>query len=974
MVSQRELQVSGDLGDDRIGHSGAKRVRRASSRRSVRRSVTRARFSIGIDLGTTNSALAFVPLDGDRASEMLPLPQLESPVTIVESSTLPSFLYLPEDAPAKADSDEDAVDERWVIGRLARAKAAEMPGRVVHSAKSWLAHHSADRSAPFLPWGSEDVARDDKISPVGASALILRYLRDAWNDRFAEGGDDFAFDAQIVTIAVPASFDAVAQRLTLAAAHEAGYPEAARLLEEPQAALYRWLELRDPAAGESAYGDAGAEPRHVLVVDIGGGTSDFSLFAFHANAAGGDPRIERIAVSEHILLGGDNMDLALAHRLEPELIDDGESLSGRQWGYLVARCRDVKEMALSADGLPDDGFSVAIPGRGSRLIAQAKSAQLTRAQIERLLLDGFFPECSADEYPIRAKAALRELGLPYARDPAVTRHLADFLRDRPAVDAVLFNGGSLQPRRLRERICAEIGKWQSGATPIRLENTEPDLAVARGAARFGKLVQARAQRIEAGAAHAIFLQAHRTTDADLDGDGRALVCVLPKGAPTERTFAISDLALELRINAPVRFQTYSSARHGAQGAGDIVVWNERDFHALPPLETSVSAADAARETLPVRLTARVSELGRLEISCVSADPHVRGSWPFEFNLRPQGTNAPANRRSTTTTGALAEVGPNVATDTLDAARARITTLFEQRLNSRDKLTATRLLKSLEHLLNAPKNTWNVVLVRSLWSTLEQCMQYREKSIDHEEAWLILAGFLLRPGFGAALDGARIDQLWTLREAGLCFSAKTVKIQEYVLWRRVAGGLSAHRQERVLAPEELAKIREQTSPPPELVLLAGSLERIGLDRKAELIERFIDAAATLEREKKHNAHFLAALGFLLNRAPLYAGPENVVSPDLVQRAFDEFARFDWNGPKRIELQALFLRAARVVDNRSIDVSRSLRHRIADKLEKSDASPSKTAPLKGYVPMPRAERAGSFGDSLPPGLILRENTRD
>jgi molecular chaperone DnaK (HSP70) len=934
----------------------------------------RPRFSIGIDLGTTNTALAFVPLDRDAESEMLPIPQLESAVAIVESFTLPSFLYLSETAAPRIELDEIAADERWLIGRFARAKAADMPGRVVHSAKSWLAHHSADRSAPFLPWGSDDVDGDDKISPVHAAALILRYLREAWNDRFAAAGDDCVFDAQFVTITVPASFDAVAQRLTLAAAREAGYAETVRLLEEPQAALYRWLERHDWAMEKwAAFDGPGTRQRHVLVVDIGGGTSDFSLFAFAANAAGGEPRIERIAVSEHLLLGGDNMDLAVAHRLEPQLVDADESLSGRQWEYLVARSRDVKEAALSTDGSPDEAFSVSVPGRGSRLIAQARSARLTRAEIERLLLDGFFPECSAGEYPIRAKTALRELGLPYARDPAVTRHLADFLRDRPSVDAILFNGGSLYPQRLRERIRADIGTWQSGALPTVLANPEPDLAVARGAARFGKLVYDRAQRIEAGAAHAIFLQAHRANDAQPDGERRALVCVLPHGAPTEQSFDISKLDLELRVNRPVGFQTYSSARHGAVGAGDIVVWNDSDFAALPPLETSVDVADVEAETLAVRLTARVSELGRLEIACVSADARVHGSWPLEFNLRQSATNGFGNQQSSSTVAVLGDVGPGVAAHALDAARVRITTLFERPLNSRDKLTATRLLKSLEQILGISKSSWNVVLVRSLWATLEQCMPYREKSIDHEEAWLILAGFLLRPGFGAAMDAARIDGLWTLRETGLYFAAKTVKIQEYVLWRRVAGGLARERQEAVLVPE-IAKLLEASSPPPELVLLAGSLERIGRDMKTELIDRFISAAAALEQQKKHNAHVLAALGLFLNRAPLYGGPDNVVPPELVQRAFEAFSRFEWDGPKRLELQTLFVRAARVVDDRGIDVSRSLRHRIADKLEKAGVPPAKTAPLKAYMPVQRSERAGSFGESLPPGLILRDAERE
>ncbi len=934
----------------------------------------RARYSIGIDLGTTNTALAFVALAGDGPPVMFDIPQVESISAIVEAATLPSFLYLPETAGLAAQHSGERL-ERWIIGRFARANAVQLPGRVIHSAKSWLAHHSADRTAPFLPWGSQDVEGADKLSPVQASALILRYLREAWNYRFETDDAQSAFNAQIVTITVPASFDAAAQRLTLSAAQEAGFPATVRLLEEPQAALYHWLDLHDAATDGWMIPKADGSPRIVLVVDIGGGTSDFSLFAFSPQRDGEAHR-KRIAVSEHLLLGGDNMDLALAHRLEAPLTTDGEALTARQWEYLVARCRDLKEAALGTDGPPTERFAVSIPGRGSRLIAEARAAQLERADIERLLLDGFFPECDADEYPIRSTTALREAGLPYARDPAITRHLADFLRDRPAVDAVLFNGGALYPQRVRRRIAAEIGKWQGGALPVVLDNTEPDLAVARGAARFGALVDARAQRIEAGTAHAIFIQLDRAIEA-ADGPSAAtlLVCVLPQGAPTEQTFAIRNVPLELRINALVRFQPFSSTRHAADRAGDIVAWNDADFQPLPPLETAArtgSGAAAARETVPVRLTARLSELGQLELACTSTDPAYSAAWPLEFNLREAAPPAPLTARPASAATATAVAGPNVAAEALAAARQRIHWLFGRRSEPRDRLTATRLIKSLETILQTPKHAWNVVLVRSLWATLDECAAQRSLSVEHDEAWLILAGFLLRPGFGAAMDEARIDRLWQVCESAPAVEAKTVIIQQYVLWRRVAGGLSRERQERVLAPERV-KLREQQSPPPELVLLAGALERLELERKSELVGRFTEAAAALDTAQKHNAHFLAALGFLLQRAPLYGGPETVLPPELVRTTFEILARFNWDGPRRIELQTLFLRAARVVDDRRIDLSRSLRNQIAAKLESSGVPPSRTAPLRDYVPLQRAERAGSFGESLPPGLILRSTAK-
>jgi molecular chaperone DnaK (HSP70) len=927
------------------------------------------RFSIGIDLGTTNSALAFVPLQGDAGSEVFEVPQWDSFSSLTVSRTLPSFLYLPEDvAAAQLQHGVDGKGE-WIVGQLARKRARETPGRVAHSAKSWLCHHAADRSAPFLPWGSEDIPRDRKISPVRASALILNFLRAAWDARFGASGADFRFDAQEIAVTVPASFDVVAQRLTLAAAQQAGFPESARLLEEPQASFYCWLEQHDAAAdlrSKLPRRDGGAH--HVLVVDVGGGTSDFSLFELGVEGTGGGPQIKRLAVSDHILLGGDNIDLAIAHLLESRLANDGK-LSGTQWDHLVARCRDLKEKALTGESLPAQTFPVSIPGRGSSFIAGSLSAEVTRAEIENVLLDGFFPECDADDRPWQTQAGLREWGLPYASDSAVTRHLANFLKDRPPVEAVLFNGGSLYPPILRQRICEQIGKWQGGVLPIVLENREPDLAVARGAARFGKILHHRLERIQSGAARAVFLEARKKASNQAgETAGPSLVCVLPRGAAAEQTFEIADLALELRVNRPVRFQTYYSTRHGRSKAGDILEWNPRDFHPLPPLETVAKVEDRpsgeAGRTIPVTLDAKLTELGLLQVSCRSAVADIRQSWPLEFNLRP---HEQAERGSADVVQPTAAARPNVEPSVLDAARSRIRAIFSQPVSKRDKLSAGRLLQSLEKIIGVPKGDWNGSLVRALWPPLEAAIAARKHSIEHEETWLILAGFLLRPGFGAPLDEARMDGLWRIREVGLYFRGKRIQLQEYILWRRVAGGLSRERQERVLA-SELDRLRQQKSPAPELVRLAGSLERIGHELKSDLVRLFIDRAATLARERQHCAPYLAALALLLNRAPLYAGPEAVVAPELVERAYEAFTGFDWADPELAEMQTLFLRAARVVDDRSLDLPKALRNRIASKLEKAGVSPMKTARLRDLMPINRSELAGLYGESLPPGLIL------
>jgi molecular chaperone DnaK (HSP70) len=930
---------------------------RPSSPRDLKLS---AKFCIGIDLGTTNCVMAFEELDLPNAqTEVFLIPQWETLTRFSEAPTLPSFLYLPFDREAAQVLNESTGQCEWIPGRLAREQAAESPGRVVHSAKSWLCHHAVDRSASFLPWRSDEIPVEKRISPIRASALFLEYLRAVWDAKF--GREGLPFENQDITVTVPASFDAVAQRLTLEAAREAGFPEGVRLLEEPQAAFYRWLEHGTP--GELWIQAPESETLHMVVIDIGGGTSDFSLFEISRQTGTTLSHIKRIAVSDHLLLGGDNIDLALAHHIKSRLTH--EALSAPQWNFLIARCRDLKERCLTDTS--SDVFPISIPGRGSSLLGGTLLCQVTRAEIESIVLDGFFPECEVDERPARTQIGLREWTLPYAADSAVTRYLADFLRGRPRVDAVLFNGGTLFPDALRLRLQQQIARWQSGAEPRILTNPEPSLAVARGAARFGTIVHRRAQRIEAGAARAIYLEVQKQPGKKDEISTPALVCILPQSAPSGEEFHISELGLELRLNRPVRFQPYYSTRHSKDKAGSLVPWNDRDFHWLPPLQTTAKLAGRRLETdrLPVTLTARMNELGLLQIACISAEPYVRETWPLEFNLRPHEPGGETQME----TGNEFIPDPGVDATRLDAARSRVVKLFSRPLDQRDKLTATNLIKSLEKILGMPKADWNWVLIRSLWSALYECISCRHESVEHEETWLILAGFFLRPGFGAEGDAPRIDELWQMRADGLVNPSKRIQLQQYILWRRVAGGLSHERQETILAPE-LCKLRTQKNPPAELVRLAGSFERITLIVKIELINLFLQKARELAITNGYCTPYLTALGLLLNRTPLYAGPENVVPAVQVERAFETLSDLDWTEPGLAETEALFLRAGRIADDPNVDLPKTLRERIASKLEKSGISSAKVKRLRIFVPVAGADRASLFGESLPPGLLIAD----
>ena len=369
----------------------------------------------------------------------------------------------------------------------------------------------------------------------------------------------------------------------------------------------------------------------------------------------------------------------------------------------------------------------------------------------------------------------------------------------------------------------------------------------------------------------------------------SLICVLPLNAPAEQVFEINTSGLEVRTDQLVSFQACSSTRHDRCRPGDVLPWDADAFHMLPPLETIIRKAHGADvgpdRTAPVRLAAKMNALGLLQISCVGTDPQTPQSWPLEFNLRPHEHGGAAARG----TPAPAPVAPNATTEAQQAARDHIAIIFTRPPPKSDRLTANAVLKSMERLIGLPRHEWNAALLRNLWPSLIERIMGRKLSVEHEEAWLTLAGFLLRPGFGFAHDGLRMDELWRLRDAGLYFPGKRSKVQEYILWRQVAGGLTAERQELLLAGE-LASIRAGKASP-ELVRLAGSLERLPRETKAELIEAFIAHAARLIEAKQHCAPHLAALGLLLNRTPLYAGPETVVAADFVAQRLRGIPAFE-----------------------------------------------------------------------------------
>lgn len=591
-----------------------------------------ARYVVGIDLGTTNSALAYAPLDDDAAPvQLLAVPQLVARATVESQSLLPSFLYIPPDHEAAGGG----FDLPWTqgatcaVGTWARRLAAEQPMRVVAGAKSWLAHHRVDRRAAILPWNAP--AEVAKRSPVDAARCYLEHLASAWAAAFP----DAPLAAQRVVLTVPASFDASARELTREAAQGAGLPEDLVLLEEPQAAVYAWLADRGDAwRRELGVGDT------LLVCDVGGGTTDFTLVEVAAEA--GQLHLRRVAVGNHILVGGDNMDLALAYHAAQLLKARGVELDPWQSVGLWHACRAAKERLLGDD--PPDACPVSVLGRGSKLIAKTVSVELERAAAASLLLDGFLPACGADEGPARRGASgFRELGLPYEADTAITRHLAAFLRSHGGTAGamarpthILFNGGVFKSAAIRTRLLATVDGWWGGAGGLQVLSGEPDLdhAVARGAAYYGRAKQGRGVRIRGGTARAYYVGIESSGLA-IPGVPRPLqaLCVVPFGMEegTETDVPNGEVGLVLGEETTFRFFGSATRKHDQPGLL-LTAWTDGELEETDPLSATLPAVeDDPLGYVPVRFQARLTELGVLELWCLSTRTDHR--WKLEFSVR-----------------------------------------------------------------------------------------------------------------------------------------------------------------------------------------------------------------------------------------------------------------------------------------------------------------------------------------------------
>jgi hypothetical protein len=615
-----------------------------------------ARHIVGIDLGTTHCAVAVAPIGGDAshapgAPEVLAIPQLAARATLESRPLLPSFLYFAHESEGAQALPWDA-GRTFAVGEYARSRGLDAPLRLIASAKSWLSHPGIDRRAGTLPLGAPPDL--EKVSPVEASFRYLQHIGEAYDSVYASGRPELALGEQEVVLTVPASFDAAARELTVEAATAAGL-EHLTLLEEPQSALYAWIASRGEAWRQDIrVGDV------ILVIDIGGGTTDFSAIA--AVESGGALELVRVAVGDHILLGGDNMDLALAYRVRQKLESGGKEIDRWQMNALTHACRQAKERMLNDAGV--SSAPIAVAGRGSNLLGGGLRTELTKDELVATLLDGFFPRVDGSARPAqRARAALTQMGLPYASDAAITKHLASFLgRQAGATSklagfaarssagtqllhptALLFNGGVLKGEAIRERVVDMLNAWleADGGSPVRmLGSVDLDLAVAKGAAAYGLAKHGRGFRIRGGTARAYYVGIESPAPA-VPGVEPPVValCLAPFGMEEGTVADLPPHEVGVVVGEPVRFRFFgSTVRRDDREGVELERWAEGELEELSPIEVVLPAEGRTEgEVVPVKLHASVTEIGTLLLEAIPTHPRKANErWRIELSVRSGG--------------------------------------------------------------------------------------------------------------------------------------------------------------------------------------------------------------------------------------------------------------------------------------------------------------------------------------------------
>ncbi len=970
-------------------------------------------YCVGIDLGTSHTVVASVPLAGTAADiELLNIPQRSTAGEIMAQPLLPSVRYQAAvgelgDAWQQPWPPQDATDAApAVIGRWARDLGTAVPGRLVASAKSWLSHTGVDRTAAILPWGAADDVV--KVSPLQASASYLAHVKAAWDAEHANA----PLHQQIVVLTVPASFDEGARALTLEAAQLVGLPDV-HLLEEPKAAFHDWLLLQGEQLAAQLAGS-----RLVLVVDVGGGTTDLTLIRVDSEADSELPTLTRTAVGEHLMLGGDNMDLALAHQIESIFAeksgDMGQKLPAPRFAQLVQRCRVAKEQLLAADA--PGSVTVTLLGGGSKLLAQTKSATLTREQVQQWVVEGFLPTVQITDAPGKRQGALRGFGLPYPADAAISRHLAQFLAQhaegafpQSLPDTVLLNGGVFHAHALVQRLTEQLTQWRG--SPVRvLHNPHPDWAVARGAAAYGlarfqpvpdveqKQPPAQAEQAQAaiktdelqaapvvavprlpqiggGSARSYWLVLPGKAGQKPQG-----LCLLPRGTEEGVRIVLTGRRFALKLGQAVRFALVANSRSNVPAqAGQIAAFEGDGWVELPPLSAVLPAPEGRdKAQVEVQLQASMTEVGTLEVRCVAAEDATQ-SWLLPFSVRGAVQAVGAAEATESIAGAASAAsagGPKslkLQDASLPAAVAQIERIFGGQAQEVTAKEVRQLRQSLEKILG-PREGWNVSVLRALFDALLARAKRRRRTAEHERVWLNLAGWCLRPGVGAELDGWRMEQVWALYSQGLGHGKETANWTEWwVFWRRVAAGLNEAQQMEVLeaVAGQMQKAVQQTTRAggksshgsyDDMLRLFAAMEAVPWQYRQEMGQWM------LQRLQKpgESAQTWWAIGRLAARQSLAANAHLVMPPAAAQEFLNATLAQDWRKNETAMFAAVQI--ARMTGDRTRDISDAVRTQVLEKMRAAGAPARWMALVEQVVQMEAEDQKRSLGDSLPPGLVL------
>jgi len=932
-----------------------------------------SRFVVGIDLGTTNSAVCYVDThEKPWRVRVLSIPQLTAPRQIEAVDTLPSFHYQPIDDEAAGGALRlpwSKEDPNFVVGVMARDYGAGTPGRLISSAKSWLCHTGVDRTAELLPWhGAADV---DRLSPVEASSRYLRHIRDAWNAKFRSQ----PLEEQDIVLTLPASFDEVARELTVEAAAKAGLPRIT-LIEEPQAAFYAWIYKHTDNWDQLV-----TPGQKILVCDVGGGTSDFTLIRVRRSegASAGKVQFHRVAVGEHLILGGDNFDLALAQYLESKFVDGGK-LQPRQWDVLLRLARQLKEEMLADNG--PERRTVSLPGTGSKLIGGSLQREVTREEVRQTLVEGFMPLVDLNDRPAARRSGFQEFGLPYAADAAITRYLAAFLTahrnvaiedaelqpgDDPArPDVLLFNGGVFDSPILRERLIESLSRWfskpgQPAWRPMVLENDRLDLAVARGAAYYGMVRRGEGVKIAASLARTYYL--------GVDAEPPSALCLVPGNAEAGQDIVLPQ-QFDLIVSEPAEFPLFTSSIRLTDRPGELVPIDREQITPLPPIRTALKTRRRSeRGTVPVQLHAKLTEIGTLDLWCSEVDGER--SWRLQFDVRSATqTDLEAHESAAEAEGFVDEATWQVAQQTLTGT-----------FGPDGKDSPDGLVKRLVAALGMERSEWPTSLLRRIWEALIELEAGRRKSAVHEARWLNLLGYALRPGYGLAVDDWRVSETWKTVQGKLAHAAATSRTESLILWRRIAGGLTSG-QQRALAEPLIATVRSihkrfasagakptegQFSPheATEVLRLLGSLELLTGERKLELGRMLLDLLPKRKLESLRPA-MAWAIGRLGQREPAY-GPLNTVIP--VAEASRWLTQLLDNEKPDSATQFAVVQLARKTGDRYRDIDADLRQRTLAWLTSHAAGEHALQLVEQGGQLDVEEQNRVFGEALPKGLRLR-----